>query len=102
MEDFPKANGNGIGRRLETDARAIVPIQDEVGGTAIYFSGRLAYYVLNGEWIQAVSGPDDSETGEIGRGVNDREAFWPWTHASCQSGLCRLPNELSRILGGYE
>ena len=72
MEDFPKANRNGIGRRFETDARSIVPLQDEIGGTAIYFNGRLAYYVLHGEWIQAVSGPDDSETGETD-GINDRQ-----------------------------
>ena len=53
-------NGD-VTRRFETDARAIVPIQDEIGGTAIYFNGRLAYYVLNGEWIQAVPSPRNAE-----------------------------------------
>ena len=52
-----KTRNQDVARRFETDARAIVPVQDEIGGTAIYFNGRLAYYVLNGEWIQAVSGP---------------------------------------------
>ena len=54
MEKTPSRE---IARRFETDARAIVPVQDEIGGTAIYFNGRLAYYVLNGEWIQAVAAP---------------------------------------------
>lgn len=49
-----------VTRRFEGDARAFVPVQDEIGGTAIYFSGRLAYYVLNGEWIQAVPSPGES------------------------------------------
>ena len=55
-----KTSSRELARRFETDARAIVPLQDEIGGTAIYFNGRLAYYVLNGEWIQAVSGPAES------------------------------------------
>ena len=43
--------------RLEADARAIVPVQDEIGGTVIYVHGRPAYYVLHGEWFPAVSQP---------------------------------------------
>ena len=61
MGELPMLTSNDIPQRLETDARAIVPIQDEIGGTAIYFNDQLAYYVLNGEWIQAVAGPNDGE-----------------------------------------
>lgn len=43
--------------RLEADARAIVPVHDEIGGTVIYVHGRPAYYVLHGEWFPAVSQP---------------------------------------------
>lgn len=37
------------------DARSIVPVEDEVGGVVVYFAGRPAYYVLNGEWFEAIS-----------------------------------------------
>ena len=46
------------------------PVTDEIGGTVIYLNGRPAYYVLNGEWFQAVesgeglSGSDDRWVGE--------------------------------------
>ena len=53
-----------VTRRFEADARVIVPVEDEIGGTAIYFNGRLAYYVLNGEWIQAVPGSGGDELAE--------------------------------------
>ena len=41
-------------KRFEADARQLVPVHDEIGGTVIYLNGRPAYYVLNGEWFQAV------------------------------------------------
>jgi len=43
-------------KRFEGDARAIVPVRDDIGGTVIYLNGRPAYYVLHGEWFEAVSG----------------------------------------------
>ncbi len=39
------------------DARAIVPIEDEIGGVVIYAGGRPAYYVLHGEWFEALPEP---------------------------------------------
>ena len=49
----------GIGttplKLADLDARAIVPVQDEIGGVVIYMAGRPAYYVLNGEWFEALS-----------------------------------------------
>jgi hypothetical protein len=51
--DLPKSTGR-VMKRFEADARQLVPVQDEIGGTVIYLNGRLAYYVLNGEWFQAV------------------------------------------------
>lgn len=54
----------GIGRTFEADARQLVPVDDEIGGTALYLGGRVAYYVLNGEWFEAVNiGADTSLTG---------------------------------------
>ena len=44
----------GGGRVFEADARQLVPVDDEIGGTTLYLGGRLAYYVLNGEWFEAV------------------------------------------------
>ena len=41
--------------RSDLDARAIVPISDEMGGVSLYISGQPAYYILNGEWFEAVS-----------------------------------------------
>ena len=37
------------------DARAIVPVEDEIGGVVIYMAGHPAYYVLDGEWFEAFS-----------------------------------------------
>ena len=37
------------------DARTILPVEDEIGGIAIYMSGKLSYYVLDGEWFEAIS-----------------------------------------------
>lgn len=37
------------------DARTILPIEDDIGGIAIYVSGKLSYYVLDGEWIEAIA-----------------------------------------------
>ena len=64
MVDFPKTMPRVI-RRFEADARQLVPVTDEIGGTVIYLNGRPAYYVLNGEWFQAVeSGAGLSEPGD--------------------------------------
>lgn len=41
-------------KHVELDARAVVPVVDEVGGVVMYIAGRPAYYVLNGEWFEAV------------------------------------------------
>ena len=41
----------------DVDARAIVPIEDEIGGVVIYAGGRPAYYVLHGEWFEALPEP---------------------------------------------
>lgn len=51
---------DGVTRRFEADARQLVPVSDEIGGTVIYLNGRPAYYVLNGEWFQAVRSPTRS------------------------------------------
>ena len=55
MPNSPKSRTR-IPMRVELDARAIVPVEDEIGGTVVYHGGRAAYYVLNGEWFQAVTG----------------------------------------------
>lgn len=60
MTTKPTSIRNTLAPRLETDARSIVPIRDGIGGTAVYFDGRLAYYVLNGEWMRALPDPTDS------------------------------------------
>ena len=39
------------------DARAIVPVEDAIGGVVIYAGGRPAYYVLRGEWFEALPEP---------------------------------------------
>ena len=36
------------------DARALVPVSDEIGGVVMYLNGQLTYYVLNGEWFEAL------------------------------------------------
>ena len=41
--------------RSDLDARSIVPISDEMGGISVYVAGQPAYYILNGEWFEAVS-----------------------------------------------
>ena len=69
MINFPKTT-DGVTKRFEADARRLVPVNDEIGGTVIYLNGRPAYYVLNGEWLQAVQSPTcsgrsgDGWTGE--------------------------------------
>ena len=40
---------------LDLDARSVVPISDEMGGVSLYISGQPVYYILNGEWFEAVS-----------------------------------------------
>ena len=47
------------------DARALVPVSDEIGGVVIYLSGRPSYYVLNGEWFAAVPEPQSRREGTI-------------------------------------
>jgi hypothetical protein len=44
-------------KRFEADARAVVAVEDDIGGTVIYTNGRPSYYVLDGEWFQAVQIP---------------------------------------------
>ena len=39
------------------DARSLVPVSDEIGGVVVYLDGKAAYYVLNGEWFEAVPEP---------------------------------------------
>jgi hypothetical protein len=58
MVNFPKST-EGVTKRFEADARQLVPVDDEIGGTVIYLNGRPAYYVLNGEWFQAVPNPQE-------------------------------------------
>jgi len=57
-----------IARRFESDARAIVPVNDAIGGTVIYVRGRLAYYVLNGECFPALPEPDAGLSPALSRG----------------------------------
>ena len=56
MVNFLKMR-DGVTKRFEADARQLVPVNDEIGGTVIYLNGRPEYYVLNGEWLQAVQSP---------------------------------------------
>ncbi len=44
------------------DARSIVPIPDEMGGVVLYIAGQPAYYILNGEWFEAVSMKREKKT----------------------------------------
>ena len=60
MVNFPKTT-DGVTKRFEADARQLVPVNDEFGGTGIYLNGRPAYYVLNGEWFQAVPSHGESK-----------------------------------------
>jgi len=41
----------------DVDARAIVPVRDAIGGVVIYAGGQPAYYVLHGEWFEALPAP---------------------------------------------
>ena len=41
----------------DVDARAVVPVEDAIGGVVIYAGGRPAYYVLQGEWFEALPEP---------------------------------------------
>jgi hypothetical protein len=62
MVSFPKpegqlrSRGQTVPKRFESDARALVPVSDEIGGIVLYLNGQPAYYVLNGEWFEAVDG----------------------------------------------
>ena len=55
----------GGGRVFEADARQLVPVDDEIGGTALYLGGRLAYYVLNDEWFEAVKVVADASLTDL-------------------------------------
>lgn len=52
------------------DARDILPVADRHGGVTVYFRGRPAYYLLAGEWYEAVSRPAPTVEGleTTGRG----------------------------------
>ena len=65
MDNTPKPSTGTIIKRFEADARSLVPVSDEIGGTVIYLNGRPAYYVLNGEWFQAVQGPAEGFKGRF-------------------------------------
>ena len=54
----------GPSRLAEVDARSIVPVADEIGGVVIYLGGTLAYYVLNGEWFEALPEPGPGTRAE--------------------------------------
>ena len=53
------------GRAFEADARQLVPVDDEIGGTVIYLGGRPAYYVLNDEWFEAVKMAADAVVTDL-------------------------------------
>ena len=56
----------------DLDARAVVPVEDEIGGVVIYAGGRPAYYVLQGEWFEALPEPRAvSRVAGAGRGLGD-------------------------------
>ena len=55
-EDQPRSRGQSVAKRFESDARALVPVSDEIGGIVLYLNGQPAYYVLNGEWFEAIDG----------------------------------------------
>lgn len=57
--DVSKGKPLSVRKLLEADARAVVAVDDDIGGTVIYLHGRPAYYVLDGEWLQAVAVPSD-------------------------------------------
>ena len=59
-----KLRNDALVKRFEADARTLVPISDEIGGTVLYLKGRPAYYVLNGEWFQAVQSPRRDDVGD--------------------------------------
>ena len=39
-----------------------MPIADEMGGVVLYIAGQPAYYILNGEWFEAVSMKREKKT----------------------------------------
>lgn len=56
----------------DLDARAIVPVEDAMGGVVIYAGGRPAYYVLRGEWFEALPEPRTAaRAAGAGRGPAD-------------------------------
>lgn len=56
MVSSPRSRGQAVAKRFESDARALVPVSDEIGGIVLYLNGQPAYYVLNGEWFEAIDG----------------------------------------------
>jgi len=57
------------GLTFEADARQLVPVDDEIGGTVIYLGGRPAYYVLNDEWFEAVKIAVDASVTDLSGGA---------------------------------
>lgn len=62
----------GRGRIFEADARQLVLVDDEIGGTALYLGGRLAYYVLNDEWFEAVKVVADASLTDLPESAKHR------------------------------
>ena len=95
MVDFPKPM-HGVKKRFEADARQLVPVTDEIGGTVIYLNGRPAYYVLYGEWFQAV---------ESGAGLSGSGDKWPASRSCAtfqRKRSCRPRDGVSRIVSTYD
>lgn len=57
------------------DARLVVPVTDEHGGVTIYYGGRPAQYLMNGEWFVARPVPTMTEAFDD---VAPRSALSPW------------------------
>ena len=64
-EDQQRSGGQSVAKRFESDARALVPVSDEIGGIVLYLNGQPAYYVLNGEWFEAIDGAPQRSRAEI-------------------------------------
>ena len=74
-----KSGSQVVTRRFESDARALVPVSDEIGGIVLYLNGRPAYYVLNGEWFEAVASPEEGPRSETSRDELEGDRLVPRT-----------------------
>ena len=86
-ENPSRSRGQAVVKRFESDARALVPVSDEIGGTVLYLNGQPAYYVLNGEWFEAIDGraqASHADTSEE-RPAGDRLAGPTHTHGATLS-----------------